>query len=135
VRASPFRLELAQALVDYGVALRRESQRRAAREALEEGMELAARCEATPLVERARSELVVLGARPRRLMFSGLEGLTATERRVASLAADGLTNRGIAQALFVTQKTVEAHLRSVYRKLDISSRQDLPPLMVAAVEA
>jgi DNA-binding CsgD family transcriptional regulator/tetratricopeptide (TPR) repeat protein len=132
LRASQFQFELAQALVDHGVALRRETQRLAARSVLEEGMELAARCEATPLLERARQELIVLGARPQRLMFSGIEGLTATERRVASLAADGRTNRAIAQALFVTQKTVEAHLRSVYRKLDISSRQELPETLMEA---
>jgi DNA-binding CsgD family transcriptional regulator len=92
-------------------------------------MELAARCEATPLVEAARADLVVLGARPRRAMFSGAESLTAAERRVADMAATGLVNREIAQALFVTEKTIEAHLHRVFRKLDIRSRRELPAVL------
>jgi DNA-binding CsgD family transcriptional regulator len=89
-------------------------------------LEFAARCGAAPLIERARSELAVLGARPRRLMFSGVEGLTASERRVAAMAAEGMSNREIASSLFVTIKTVETHLGRAYRKLDISSRAELP---------
>jgi len=56
---------------------------------------------------------------------SGVDALTPSERRLAGLAADGMTNREISNALFVTPKTVEAHLRSIYRKLDITSRNDL----------
>jgi DNA-binding CsgD family transcriptional regulator len=123
---SASRLELARATVDYGLALRRAGKRAAARGSLEQGMELAARCGAMPLVTQARSELRVLGARPRRLMFSGIEGLTATERRVAGMAASGLTNREIAHALFVTTKTVENHLGNVFRKLGIKTRRELP---------
>jgi DNA-binding CsgD family transcriptional regulator len=59
------------------------------------------------------------------MMFSGVESLTATERRVADMAADGMTNREIAQALFVTLKTVEVHLSQSYRKLGIGSRRQL----------
>jgi DNA-binding CsgD family transcriptional regulator len=98
---------------------------------LEEGIELAGQCEARPLVERARAELRTLGARPRRLAFSGVESLTASERRVARMAAAGMTNREIAQDLFVIQKTVETHLRNAYRKLGISSRGELPPELAA----
>jgi DNA-binding CsgD family transcriptional regulator/tetratricopeptide (TPR) repeat protein len=127
---SPCLLDRAKALVDHGIALRREGLRREARTQLEEGLEFAARCGAAPLIERTRAELLVLGARPRRLMFSGVEGLTASERRVAGMAAEGLSNRDIAQALFVTQKTVETHLRSTYRKLDINSRHDLPAALL-----
>ena len=58
-------------------------------------------------------------------MQTGLETLTASERRVAQLAADDMSNKEIAQALFVTVKTVEVHLSSVYRKLEISSRRQL----------
>jgi DNA-binding CsgD family transcriptional regulator len=119
------RLEHARALVDHGVALRRAGRRRDARATLESGLDLAARCEATPLAQRAREELVILGSRPRRMMFSGVESLTATERRVADMAADGMTNREIAQALFVTLKTVEVHLSQSYRKLGIGSRRQL----------
>ena len=70
-------------------------------------------------------ELVTAGARPRRLMFSGLESLTASERRVAQMAASGLSNRQVAEQLFVTVKTVENHLTRVYSKLDITSREQL----------
>jgi DNA-binding CsgD family transcriptional regulator len=55
----------------------------------------------------------------------GVRALTASERRVADLAATGQTNRDIAQILYVTPKTVEVHLTSAYRKLDIGSRREL----------
>ena len=51
--------------------------------------------------------------------------LTASERRVSRLAAEGMTNREIAQALFLTENTIETHLKSVFRKLDIGSRSQL----------
>ncbi len=59
-------------------------------------------------------------------MLSGPESLTAGEDRVASLAAEGLSNREIAQRHFVTVKAVQWHLRNIYRKLDVSSREELP---------
>ncbi|MET8678030.1 helix-turn-helix transcriptional regulator [Streptomyces sp. NPDC004647] len=65
------------------------------------------------------------GARPRRAVLSGPAALTASELRVARMAAAGSTNREIAQALFVTRRTVEVHLTSTYRKLGITSRQAL----------
>ena len=58
-------------------------------------------------------------------MFSGLDSLTPSERRVAAMAAEGSTNREIAQALFVTAKTVEVHLSNTYRKLGVGGRADL----------
>jgi DNA-binding CsgD family transcriptional regulator len=58
-------------------------------------------------------------------VLSGVESLTPSERRVADMAAEGMTNREIAQALFVTAKTVETHLRHAYQKLDISRREEL----------
>jgi DNA-binding NarL/FixJ family response regulator len=64
--------------------------------------------------------------RPRRIALSGLESLTPSERCIAHMAAKGLTNREIGQALFVTPKTVEIHLSSTYRKLGIKSRSQLP---------
>ena len=65
------------------------------------------------------------GGRPRRLALTGVEALTPSERRVAQMVASGLSNREVADALFVTVKAVEAHLGKVYRKLGISSRLKL----------
>jgi DNA-binding CsgD family transcriptional regulator len=122
---SPARLEHARALTDLGAALRRANQRAAARHALHDGLELAQRCGARALAERARIELRAAGGRSSGL-GTGVEQLTVSERRVAELAADGHSNPEIAQALFVTRKTVETHLGRVYRKLDISGRAELP---------
>ncbi|MDA0178837.1 AAA family ATPase [Solirubrobacter phytolaccae] len=122
---SPARLDHARCLVDLGAALRRANQRSSAREPLREGLELARRCGADALAQRAHDELVVAGGRPRRLMFSGPEALTPSERRVAELAGDGLSSREIAQQLFVTTKTVDNHLARVYGKLGISTRGKL----------
>jgi len=113
-------------LVDLGAALRRANRRADAREELAAGMELADRCGATALAARAHEELVACGARPRRLQRTGVDALTPSELRVAQLAASGLTNREIAQALFVTRKTVETHLAGVYRKLGVNDRGGLP---------
>ena len=80
---------------------------------------------ARALAAEARAELLITGARPRRARISGIESLTASERRVAQLAAQGLTNRQIAQALFVSHPTVVTHLSHVYQKLNLSSREQL----------
>jgi DNA-binding CsgD family transcriptional regulator len=122
---SPARLEHARSLVDLGAALRAGGSRSAAREPLLGGLELAARCGSAALERRARSELAAVGVRPRATDRSGAEALTPSELRVARLAADGGTNREIAQTLFVTEKTVETHLGRAFRKLDISSRRQL----------
>jgi DNA-binding CsgD family transcriptional regulator len=127
---SPARLEHARALTDLGAALRRANRRAEAREPLRQGLDVAHRCGAIALADRARGELVATGARPRRQLLTGLESLTPSERRVAQLAAQGLTNREIAQGLFVTARTIETHLTRVYQKLDITSRDDLPPTLV-----
>jgi DNA-binding CsgD family transcriptional regulator len=86
---------------------------------------------ARPLADRADTELRATGARPRRVLLTGLEALTASERRIAELAAAGLTNRQIAQNLFVTARTVEGHLTSVFTKLDVTSRSALPAALSA----
>jgi DNA-binding CsgD family transcriptional regulator len=123
---APPRLETIRALIDLGAALRRENQRAEARAWLERGADMAAYGGAVALNERARVELGAAGARPRReALLSGPASLTASERRIAELAATGQSNREIAQALFVTPKTVEYHLRNTYRKLDIQTRQEL----------
>src|SRR6266516_1122218 len=122
---SPAKLEHAKARTELGAALRRANQRSEAREHLRRGVELATICGAASLAARAEHELLATGARPRRIALSGVESLTPSERRVAEMAAEGPTNREIAQALFVTQRTVEVHLTSIYRKLAISSRSQL----------
>ena len=88
-------------------------------------------CGAAGLAEEIRTELYAAGSRPRTAAMSGAGALTASERRVAALAADGSSNRDIAQALFVTPKTVEVHLSNVYRKLGIRSRRDLTGALAA----
>jgi DNA-binding NarL/FixJ family response regulator len=77
------------------------------------------------LAERAHEELTATGARPRKIVRAGPEALTASERRVTRMATEGMTNKEIAQALFVTVRTVEAHLHHAYQKLEISSRGEL----------
>jgi DNA-binding CsgD family transcriptional regulator len=94
-------------------------------------MEIARRCGAIPLAERARDELRATGARPRRLALSGVQSLTPSELRVAKLAATGATNRNIAQQLFVTLPTVETHLRHVFQKLDLTSRAEIADALAA----
>ena len=123
--ASQARLEHARALTDRGAALRRAGHRTDARSHLSHALEIADTCQATAIAGRAQEELLAAGARPRRRAQSGPQSLTPTEHRVAQLAGSGLSNREIAQTLFVTVKTVETHLRHVYTKLDISSRAGL----------
>ncbi len=123
---SPARLWHARALVDLGAALRRANQRSECRPPLRAGLELAEACGAVPLAEHARRELAASGGRVPPRAGSGLAELTASERRVAEHAAQGLSNPEIAQRLFVTIKTVEMHLSNTYRKLGIGSRHELP---------
>ena len=79
-----------------------------------------------------RSELYAAGARPRTTALGGVDALTASERRVAAFAAEGQSNRDIAQALFVTQRTVETHLTHAFRKLGIASRSALAAALTGA---
>jgi DNA-binding CsgD family transcriptional regulator len=127
---SEARLEHARALVDLGAALRRANQRAEARERLREGVDLARRVGALGLARRANEEIAATGARPRKVLQTGLDALTASERRVAQLAAEGMSNKEIAQTLFVTIKTVEVHLSHAYRKLGISSRAQLDTVLL-----
>jgi DNA-binding CsgD family transcriptional regulator len=120
------RLERARALADLGALLRRRNRRTEARELLRESLDAAHRLGAKLLAERADTELRATGARPRRVVLTGVESLTASEARVAELAKQGLSNREIAQMLFITTRTVEGHLTSVFRKLRIDSRDELP---------
>lgn len=119
------RLEHVQAKLDLGAALRRANRRVDAQKTLREALTVSRRHGAHALVEEANTELAATGARSRRVMRFGLEALTASERRVADLAADGLTTRQMANTLFVTPKTIEFHLRHIYQKLSIGSRAEI----------
>ncbi|HET6771323.1 MAG TPA: AAA family ATPase [Actinomycetota bacterium] len=118
-------LERARTLVELGAALRRANQRSASQRPLRAGLELAFRCGAQRLTERALEELRLSGVRPRRPAVSGPDALTPGEARVARMAADGISNKDIAQSLFVTSKTVENQLSAAYRKLGVNSRDQL----------
>jgi DNA-binding NarL/FixJ family response regulator len=128
---SDSKFEHARALTAFGMALRRARKPTDAREPLRRALDLATSCSAGILVEQARSELYASGARPRSSALGGVEALTDRELKVATLASEGESNRDIAQALYVTPKTVEVHLTNVYRKLGIGSRRELPGALAA----
>jgi len=125
LRTSDRALELARVLLLQGRLTRISGSVASAREPLREGLDLADRCHATVLAQHLRGELLATGARPRRAAISGRASLTASEDRIAVLAAQGMTNRQIAEDLFLTRNTVETHLRHAYRKLGIASREQL----------
>ena len=124
-RRSPAELELARTLVAHGVQLRRAGERAASRDPLREGYDLARRCGAGALAQLARAELRASGVRLQREALSGRDALTASERRIADLAAAGASNAMIAQTQFLTVKTVEMHLTRAYRKLGVTGRAQL----------
>ena len=109
----------AQALLALGIVRRRSRQKRPAREAIEAALEGFETIGAAGLAAKARGELGRIGGRTRE------QGLTAAERRVAALVAEGLTNREVAAALFLGERTVETHLSHVYAKLGVRSRAEL----------
>jgi DNA-binding CsgD family transcriptional regulator len=122
---SPAKLEYIRALADYGAALRRANRRAEAREPLRTALEWARTAGALAIAKQAHEELQATGEKLRPLLATGVESLTPSERRIAEMAADGLSNKKIAQELFLTVKTVETHLSHAYRKLDIRSRSEL----------
>lgn len=124
--ASPSPLVRAQILLDLGGALRRNHRRADARLPLQQALDLARRSGATGVVADAQAELDATGARRRTVVAWGIEALTPREHELARLAAQGLTNVEIAERLFITRKTVETHLSTIYRKLEIGSRGELP---------
>jgi DNA-binding CsgD family transcriptional regulator len=125
------RLEHARALTDLGALLRRGNRRVEARDPLRQALDTARRVGAEPLAHRAETELRATGAKPRRVLLTGLEALTASERRIAELAALGHSNSEIAQTLFITIRTVEGHLTHVFQKLDVTTRTALPAALAA----
>ena len=119
------RLEYARALADLGDTILAGGDRTEARSLLRGALELTHASGAARLEERVRASLRRAGARPRRAALHGPAALTPRERRIAEMAAGGLTNREIADAIFVTTRTVEYHLHNAYRKLDIDGRARL----------
>jgi DNA-binding CsgD family transcriptional regulator len=109
----------ARAMLALGVVRRRERQKRAAREAIEAALAGFEQLGAATWIAKARAELGRIGGRTRE------QGLTAAERRVAALVAEGRTNREVAAALFLGERTVETHLSHVYTKLGVRSRAEL----------
>lgn len=112
-------LGAARALLALGAVRRRARQKRAARAAIERAITLFEECGAAGWAARARAELGRIGGRRRE------EDLTAAERRVAALVAEGRTNREVAAALFLGERTVESHLSRIYGKLGVRSRTEL----------
>ena len=125
IAGSEARLEQCRVSLHLGVVLRRARRRADAGQALGDALELARECEARLVEERVLAELEVAGTRMQRAARRGADALSPSERRVVGLAIDGLSNRQIAEALFVTRKAVEWHLGNAYRKLDVRSRQEL----------
>jgi DNA-binding CsgD family transcriptional regulator/tetratricopeptide (TPR) repeat protein len=119
------RMQLARSLVELGSALRRAGHRNDAIATLKDALDTATTCAAALDAARARVELNAAGAKPRRERTTGPAALTAREMHVATMAAEGSSNPQIAQDLFVTLRTVETHLTSIYRKLDVSGRREL----------
>lgn len=135
LETTPARYELALALADLGACLRRSGRRSEARVPLRRALDLAQRTGAMPLAEQTKRELLATGARPRRTALTGPDALTSAERRVAGLAVDGLSNRQIAEHLFITLPTVETHLRHAFQKLGITSRAGLPAQLASELPA
>ncbi len=121
--------ERARSELYLGERLRRVGQRVAAREHLRAALEVFEGTGSKPWAERARRELAASGERRRRLQGVDDE-LTPQERQISQLVAEGRTNREVASLVFLSPKTVEAHLGRVYRKLGIGSRQELANALV-----
>jgi DNA-binding CsgD family transcriptional regulator len=124
---TPF--ELARTELACGERLRRVRQRTKARSHLRAALETFDQLGAAPWAERARAEIVASGETARRRDPSTLDDLTPQELQIARLAGSGLTNREVAERLFLSARTIDAHLISVYRKLDIHARGELAPML------
>jgi DNA-binding CsgD family transcriptional regulator len=122
---TPDAFESARTRLAFGARLRRSRRRVRAREELRTAVAMLDRLGARPWAELARLELEATGETARRRDASTLDDLTPRELHIAQLLADGRTTREAAAALFLSPKTIEYHLRSVYRKLGVKSRPEL----------
>lgn len=132
---TPDFFETARTELAYGARLRRGRQRVRAREHLRVALELFDRLGAAPWAEQASTELAATGETARRRVPSTLDDLTPQELQIALLLAQGQTTREAAASLFLSPKTIEYHLRNVYRKLDIHSREELAEAFSGRVAA
>jgi len=126
---TPDAFETGRTHLAYGARLRRERQQVRAREQLRAAMDLFDRLGAAPWSEMARAELAATGETARRRDVTTLNDLTPQELQIALSLAEGRTTRETAAALFLSPKTIEYHLRNVYRKLGIGSRSELKAAM------
>lgn len=121
---------LARAHLVYGEWLRREGRRRDAREQLRTAHEMLSAMGAEAFAERAARELRATGEKPRKRTAQSTDALTAQELHIARLVATGATNREVGAQLFLSPRTIEAHLRSIFQKLDISSRRQIKDIQL-----
>ena len=135
LRRTRVRVQLARTHLLYGEWLRRERRRVDARDQLRTALELFASMGAEAFAERAERELLATGERVRKRQIETREQLTAQEIQIARLARDGLPNAAIGERLFISRHTVAYHLRKVFSKLDITSRNQLGRVLPASVSA
>jgi DNA-binding CsgD family transcriptional regulator len=132
LEAGPWPLDLARCELLHGERLRRVGQRAAARTHLRSALGRFEQIGATGFADRARQELQATGETVRRTTPETRDELTPQERQIATLVARGATNREVAAGVFLSTKTVEKHLSSVYRKLGVHSRSQLARLLADA---
>ena len=123
--AAGARLQETQALLALGTVLLHRGDDRTARTHLRAAVNLAVRCGDSVAARSARDVLTLAGGRMSSVSETPLQILTEGQRRVAELVARGMTNREIAETLFVTMRAVESHLSNAYRKLGVHTRGEL----------
>jgi DNA-binding NarL/FixJ family response regulator len=128
-------VELARTYLLYGEWLRRERRRTDAREQLRIAHDMLDEMGVQAFAERARRELLATGETARKRTVDTSDQLTAREGQIARLARDGLSNANVAARLFLSPRTVEYHLTKIFAKLNISSRRELPGVLLGDADA